>query len=110
MNYAIDVPAVDSVLVRVAAEAAALNQAADAAKTAGDTAAALFGTAAEVSEAFTGFWKHREDVGQRVSRLVFHKTDSVADAARAFVAADGEMTDTAGRALAAIGTAYPARP
>lgn len=109
MNYTVDVPAVQAVLMRVAAEAAALNEAANAAETAGGTAAALFGTAAEVSEAFTGFWKHREDVGQQVSRLVLRRADSVADAARAFAAADGEMTDTAGRALAATGTGYTAR-
>lgn len=109
MKYSVDVPAVQSVLGRVTAEAAALNEAGNAAKTAGDAAAALLGTAAEVSEAFAGFWKHRDEVGQQVSCLVFRRADRVADAARAFAAADEQMTDTAGRALAAISTGYTAR-
>lgn len=108
MNYTIDVPAVQAVLMAIAAEGTALNAAAGAAKAAGDEAAAGFGTAAEVAEAFAGFWNQRDDVAQRVSSLVYRKADSVSDAVQAFVAADWEMTQSAERALTAISTSYTA--
>lgn len=106
MNYDIDVSAVQAVLMAVAVEGTALNESANAAKQAGDDAAAKFGMAGEVAEAFADFWKTRDDVAQRISSLVFRKADSVAEATQAFVAADGEMTDSADRAIAAVSTAY----
>ena len=108
MNYDIDVSAVQAVLMAVAVEGAALNDCANAAKQAGDDAVASFGTAEEVAEAFAGFWKTRDDTAQRVSSLVFRKADSLADAVAAFVAGDGEMTDSADRALARLSTSHAA--
>ena len=108
MNYDIDTAAVQAVLMAVAVEGTALNESANAARQAGDDAAAGFGTAQEVAEAFTYFWRTREDVAQRVSSLVFRKADSVAEAAQAFVAANQEMTDSAHQALARINTDFAA--
>lgn len=108
MHYDIDPAAVQAVLMAVAVEGTALNESANAARQAGDDAAAGFGMARDVAEAFTNFWKLRDDVAQRVSSLVFRKADSVAEAAQAFVAANREMTDSAHQALTRTSTDFAA--
>lgn len=106
MTYDIDVSVLQSVLMTVAVEGAALDRMAGGARAGGDEAARQFGTAVEAAEAFAGFWAPREDLGQRVASLVFRKADAVAEAAQAFVEADGEMGNTALRYLAEIHTGY----
>lgn len=104
--YDIDVSALQAVLMAVAVDGTALHQAANEARAGGDEAAGQFGTAEGVAEAFGVFWAPRDDLGQRVASLVFRKADAVAEAAQAFVEADGEMSSTALRSLAEIHTGY----
>ena len=83
------------VLVDVAADGQSLDKAAGDAAAAGDDASSLFGSAAEVAEAFNAFWSPRSEVGQRIAGLVYGKSQVVAEAAELFIDADGQMSAAA---------------
>lgn len=99
MSYEITPGIIHAVLVDVAADGESLRGSAEMATTAGDNVSGQFGTAADVSSAFSAFWASRNDVGTRIAALVLRKAGCVATAAEAFIDADGEMTDAASTAL-----------
>lgn len=93
---------VHSSLVRVAGEGQVLDTAALAARSAGDALKDAFGTAADAAAVFAGFWSARSDTGERISALVLHQASCVAEAADAFIDADGVMTDDARSAMGSL--------
>lgn len=93
-------------LVDVAADGQSLAQAAEHTKNSGENVSASFGTADVVAAAFNGFWAARDDVGERVSSLLFRKADAVATAASAFVEADSDMASAASEALTQLPATY----
>ena len=111
MQYEIQPAVIHAVVVDVAADGQALQQAGTAAtETAGDLTGG-FGSADVVAGAFSSFWAPRQDVAQRISSLVFRKTTALTEAAQALVDADGEMSAAAQSALSTLPTAYaPAAP
>lgn len=93
-------------LLDVAADGKAMLQAAD---DAGSSAAEITGTcgsATEVASAFSAFWSARDETAQRVSSLLFRKAAAVAEAAQAFITADGEMNAAAAAALSSLPAEY----
>lgn len=90
------------VLTDVAADGQSMAKASDDAASFGEETAASFGTASDVAEAFAAFWTPRQDVGQRIASLVFHKASVVAEAAQLFEQADGDMSETAVTAVESL--------
>lgn len=106
MTYRVNRGLVHAILVDVAADGQSLQLAARDTTTAGDDAAAAFGTATTVAAAFNRFWGPRDDVGQRAASLVFRKTDAVSDALTVLIAADGDMSAGANSALERVPASY----
>ena len=108
MQYEIQPAAIHAVVVDVAADGQALQQAGTAAAETAGGLAAGFGSAAVVAGAFSSFWTPRQDVAQRISSLVFRKATALTEAAQAYIDADVEMTAAAQSALSTLPTAYAA--
>jgi hypothetical protein len=90
------------VLTDVAADGQSMAKACGDAVSFGEETAASFGTASDVAEAFAGFWTPRQDIGQRIASLAFHKASVVAEAAQLFEQADGHMSETAVAAVESL--------
>lgn len=98
-------------LLDVAADGNAMRQAANDTGTSAAEIAGACGSATDVGTAFNEFWSPRDETAQRVSSLLFRKATAVAEAAQAFITADGEMNATATAALSSLPADYaPALP
>lgn len=95
---------VHAVLVNVAGDGQTLDDSAVKAHTAGDTLQDAWGSAAEAKSAYGTFWSSRDDVGIRISDTLLHQASCVAEAADAFIASDGAMSDKAREAMSEIST------
>ena len=102
MTYDVVPWQVHGTLLDVAADGDAMVRAAKDAGTSADVMAGGFGTATDVGAAFSAFWTARDETALRVGGLLFRKSTAVADAAQAFVEADGEMTATARNAVSSL--------
>lgn len=106
VEYSIQPGAIHAIVVDVAADGQALQQAGTDTSAIAEELAGSFGTAAAVAGAFEGFWSARREVAPRIASLLFRKTTAVADAAQAFIDADGEMTAAVRAATATLPTYY----
>lgn len=68
----------------------------------GDTVAARLARSVTVHEAFERFWAARSPMGDRLVRNIARKSGGFADAARAFVDADGRMSEAARTAMGRV--------
>ena len=111
MTYEILPDQIHGTLLDVSADGNAMRQAADDAASSAAEISGTFGSATDVGTAFNDFWSPRDETAQRVSSLLFRKATAVADAAQAFITADGEMNTTATSALSSLPADYaPALP
>ncbi|MCQ1996482.1 DUF6507 family protein [Arthrobacter sp. zg-Y1171] len=106
MTYEILPDQIHGTLTAIAADGNAMHRAATDAGTSAAEIAGTFGAATEVASAFTAFWSPRDETAQRVSSLLFRKATAVAEAAQAFITADGEMATTATAALSSLPADY----
>ncbi|MBF4993618.1 hypothetical protein ITX31_05780 [Arthrobacter gandavensis] len=106
MQYEIQPGVIHAAIVDIAADGQALLAAGTDAGTSADQLAGSFGSAEVVAGAFSRFWEPRRDVARNISSLVFRKTTALADAAAAFVEADGQMSAAAQSALTKLPTEY----
>ncbi len=106
MTYEMLPEQIHGTLLAIAADGNAMQRAASDAGEAAEQVAGTCGSATDVAAAFTAFWSERDETAQRVGSLLFRKARAVAQAAEAFITADGEMNSSASAALASLPAGY----